>query len=284
MSGHSKWSTIKRKKGANDAKRGQIFTKMAREIQIVAREGADPDFNFKLRLAVDKAKAANMPKENIERAIRRGAGPYGDRWTKPNGQIWLIYSGSLSYSYDFLTIIQAAALSKKHFGSRVRFIITGQGELAGEANALIEQKGLENVTMAGFLEFDEWAYLISQADAGFNASVPEALIYMPNKIFFYMAAGLALLNTISGQCAELVSEYGSGINYKACHVDACFSAVSELVESPERLNTMCRVSRKLAEEVFDRRIIYARFVAFLEELAASKPVKPGGQYGVKCFQ
>jgi YebC/PmpR family DNA-binding regulatory protein len=74
MSGHSKWSTIKRKKGAADAARGKVFTKLAREIQVAARSGADPNMNFALRLTVDKARAANMPKENIERAIRRGAG------------------------------------------------------------------------------------------------------------------------------------------------------------------------------------------------------------------
>ncbi len=74
MSGHSKWSTIKRKKAAEDAKRGKLFTKLGREIVIAAREGGDPDTNFKLRLAVEKAKAASMPKDNIERAIRRGAG------------------------------------------------------------------------------------------------------------------------------------------------------------------------------------------------------------------
>lgn len=74
MSGHSKWSTIKRKKGANDAARGKIFTRLAREIQVAARNGADPAANFTLRLAIDRARAENMPKENIERAIRRGAG------------------------------------------------------------------------------------------------------------------------------------------------------------------------------------------------------------------
>jgi YebC/PmpR family DNA-binding regulatory protein len=74
LSGHSKWSTIKRKKGATDAKRGQIFTKFAKEIAIAAREGPDPEMNYKLRLVIDKAKAANMPKDNIERAVRRGAG------------------------------------------------------------------------------------------------------------------------------------------------------------------------------------------------------------------
>jgi YebC/PmpR family DNA-binding regulatory protein len=75
MSGHSKWSTIKRKKGAADAARGKVFTKLAREIQVAAREGGpDTDSNVRLRLAVEKARSENMPKDNIERAIRRGAG------------------------------------------------------------------------------------------------------------------------------------------------------------------------------------------------------------------
>jgi YebC/PmpR family DNA-binding regulatory protein len=74
MSGHSKWSTIKRKKGANDAARGKLFTRLTREIQVAAREGTDPESNIRLRLAVERARAENMPKENIERAIRRGAG------------------------------------------------------------------------------------------------------------------------------------------------------------------------------------------------------------------
>lgn len=75
MSGHSKWSTIKRKKAANDAKRGNVFTRLAREIALAARQGGgDPDANFALRLSIEKARAANMPKENIDRAIRRGTG------------------------------------------------------------------------------------------------------------------------------------------------------------------------------------------------------------------
>jgi len=75
MSGHSKWSTIKRKKAAIDAKRGNLFTRLAREIAIAAREGGgDPDVNFGLRLTIDRAKSSNMPKDNIERAIKRGTG------------------------------------------------------------------------------------------------------------------------------------------------------------------------------------------------------------------
>jgi len=75
MSGHSKWAPIKRKKGAADAKRGQVFTRLTREIVMAARDGGgDPETNFRLRLAVDKARAQNMPNENIERAIKRGTG------------------------------------------------------------------------------------------------------------------------------------------------------------------------------------------------------------------
>ena len=75
MSGHSKWATIKRKKGAADAKRGQVFTRLTREIVMAAREGGgDPDTNFRLRLAVDKARAQSMPKDNIDRAIKRATG------------------------------------------------------------------------------------------------------------------------------------------------------------------------------------------------------------------
>ncbi len=75
MSGHSHWATIKRKKGAADAKKGAVFTRIAREIVIAAREGGgDPDMNVRLSLAIEKAKAANMPKDSIDRAIKRGTG------------------------------------------------------------------------------------------------------------------------------------------------------------------------------------------------------------------
>ncbi len=77
MSGHSKWSTIKRQKGAKDAARGAMFTKLGNMIAIAARGGSDPDMNFTLRLAIDKAKAANMPNANIQRSIDRGSGKLG---------------------------------------------------------------------------------------------------------------------------------------------------------------------------------------------------------------
>lgn len=79
MSGHSKWAKIKRQKGVNDAKRGNLFTKLAKNITLAAKEGGgDPSMNFTLRLAMDKAKVANMPSDNIQRAIDRGAGKNAD--------------------------------------------------------------------------------------------------------------------------------------------------------------------------------------------------------------
>src|SRR3974390_3926614 len=74
MSGHSKWATIKHKKGALDAKRGKIFTRLIKEITIAAKSGGDPDKNPRLRSAVQAAKAENMPADNIKRAIQRGTG------------------------------------------------------------------------------------------------------------------------------------------------------------------------------------------------------------------
>ncbi len=80
MSGHSKWSTIKHQKGAADAKRGVLFTKLSRDIALAVREGGgvDPDMNFKLRLALDRAKGNNMPQDSINRAVKRGSGEGSD--------------------------------------------------------------------------------------------------------------------------------------------------------------------------------------------------------------
>ena len=80
MSGHSKWSTIKHQKGAADAKRGALFTKLSRDIALAVREGggADPDMNFKLRLALDRAKSSNMPQDSISRAVKRSSGEGND--------------------------------------------------------------------------------------------------------------------------------------------------------------------------------------------------------------
>ena len=126
MSGHSKWSTIKRQKGAADAKRGQLFTKLAREITIAARQGLpDPDANTRLRLAVDRARAANMPKENIERAIQRAAGSgTADQFDE------VFYEGYGPGGAALM--IQAQTDNRNRTVSEVRAVLTRGGGTLGE--------------------------------------------------------------------------------------------------------------------------------------------------------
>ena len=130
MSGHSKWSTIKRKKGAADAKRGQLFTKLAREIAVAARAGIpDPDANFRLRLAVDKARAENMPKENIDRAIQRAAGSSGgDSYDE------IFYEGYGPGGTALM--IQAMTDNRNRTVGEVRAVLTRAGGTLGESGSV----------------------------------------------------------------------------------------------------------------------------------------------------
>ena len=138
MSGHSKWSTIKHKKAATDAKRGKIFTRLAREIAIAAREGGgNPETNFRLRLVMDKAKSANMPKDNIERAIKRGTGEL-----KGEELAEVTYEGYAPHGVALL--VQVLTDNKNRTVSDVRRILTRQGGTLADAGAVawqFERKG-----------------------------------------------------------------------------------------------------------------------------------------------
>ena len=126
MSGHSKWSQIKRQKGANDAKRGAAFTKVGREIAIAAREGGgDPEANYRLRLAVEKARAVNMPADTIRRAIERGTGG-GDAEQYEE----MVYEG---YGPGGVAIlIEAATDNRNRTAAELRSIFSkAGGQLAG---------------------------------------------------------------------------------------------------------------------------------------------------------
>ncbi|MFN8593952.1 MAG: YebC/PmpR family DNA-binding transcriptional regulator [Thermomicrobiales bacterium] len=146
MSGHSKWSTIKRQKGAADAKRGQLFTKLAREITVAARAGLpDPDSNARLRLAVDRARAASMPKENIERAIQRAAGlGAGDQFDE------LFYEGYGPGGAALM--IQAQTDNRNRTVGEVRAVLTRAGGTLGESGSvgwMFDQTGMIEIPTAG---------------------------------------------------------------------------------------------------------------------------------------
>ncbi|MCA1906344.1 MAG: YebC/PmpR family DNA-binding transcriptional regulator [Desulfarculus sp.] len=139
MSGHSKWSTIKRKKGAADAKRGQIFTRLIREIVVAAKAGGgDPDGNPRLRTAIEAAKAQNMPKDNIERAIKKGTGELeGVNYEE------ILYEGYGPGGVAFL--IEVLTDNKNRAAADVRHILNKRGGALAKAGAVayqFESKGV----------------------------------------------------------------------------------------------------------------------------------------------
>ena len=131
MSGHSHWATIKRKKGAADAKKGKIFTRIAREIVLAAREGGgDPGMNVRLELAIDKAKAANMPKDSIERAIKRGTGE--DKESADFEEI--LYEG---YAQNGVALmIECTTENRNRTVAEIRHILTRSGGSLGDPGSV----------------------------------------------------------------------------------------------------------------------------------------------------
>ncbi len=162
MSGHSKWSTIKRKKGAADAKRGKIFTKLIREIATAARMGGgDPNANPRLRLAVDKARAANMPKDNIDRAIKKGTGE-GDDGSRYEEVVYEGYGpGGVAILLETLTD------NRNRTVGDVRHVLTKHGGNLGESGCvsfLFEKKGAITFERAAVADGD--ALLEAALEAG----------------------------------------------------------------------------------------------------------------------
>jgi YebC/PmpR family DNA-binding regulatory protein len=162
MSGHSKWSTIKHKKGAADARRGQLFSKLARAIIVAAREGgSDPDANLALQNAIEKAREASMPKDNIERAIARGSG-----------------AGADSESYEHVTyegygpggvavLVEALTDNRNRTASDVRHIFAkNDGNLGATGNVAwqFERKGIILVD-ADSSDEEELTFVVADAGA-----------------------------------------------------------------------------------------------------------------------
>ncbi len=180
MSGHSKWSTIKRKKGAEDAKRGKIFTRLARDITIAAKDGGgDEDANPKLKLAIAKAKAENMPKDNIDRAIQRGMGTLEGVEMEE-----MTFEG---YGLDGVAfIVDTLSDNKNRTLAQIKNAFNkGGGSMAsaGSVSWQFEQKGY--IELAGEdLDFDE--VFMTAADAGAEDVVNEdgtVVVYTPREMF-----------------------------------------------------------------------------------------------------
>lgn len=161
MSGHSKWAQIKRQKGANDAKRGQIFTKFGREIMVAARQGGpDPEANFRLRLAIQRAREQNMPLENIERAIKRATG--GAEGSALEETTYEGYGPSGVALY-----VEALTDNRNRTVAEVRNVFTRGGGSLGEAGCvgwLFDATGVITIEPAG-ADGDELALMAIDAGA-----------------------------------------------------------------------------------------------------------------------
>ena len=165
MSGHSKWSTIKRQKGAADAKRGALFTKLARNISLAAKEGGggDPDMNFRLRIAIDQAKSNNMPQDNILRAVRRGTGEGGEGMEDLSA---VTYEGYAPGGGAIL--VQALTDNRNRTASEVRSAFNKGGGNLGEAGCVawnFDSRGVITLEIDDETAADELSLTAIDADA-----------------------------------------------------------------------------------------------------------------------
>jgi YebC/PmpR family DNA-binding regulatory protein len=161
VSGHSKWSTIKHKKGAADAKRGKLFSKLARAIMVAAKEGgADPGSNLALQNAIEKARSYSMPKDNIERAIAKGTGEGSDGASFET----VVYEG---YGPEGVAVIvEALTDNRNRTAAEVRHLFSKHGGNLGATGAVAWQFERRGVVLVDGEGVDEDELVLAAADAG----------------------------------------------------------------------------------------------------------------------
>ncbi|NPA37729.1 MAG: YebC/PmpR family DNA-binding transcriptional regulator [Chlorobi bacterium] len=161
MSGHSKWANIKHRKGAQDAKRGKIFTRITKEIQIAVKEGgADPDSNPRLRLALQNARSVNMPKDNVNRAIKKAAEGSGEKYEE------VTFEG---YGIGGVAVfVECATDNHNRTVSNIRHIFNKRGGNLGTNGSLsfiFDRKGVINVLKSDVVDIDEFELELIDAGA-----------------------------------------------------------------------------------------------------------------------
>jgi YebC/PmpR family DNA-binding regulatory protein len=161
MSGHSKWSSIKHKKGAADAKRGKLFSKLSRAIIVAAREGGpDPAGNLALQNAIEKARSYSMPKDNIERAIAKGAGEGSDA----SAYETVVYEG---YGPEGVAVVvEALTDNRNRTASDVRHLFSKHGGNLGATGAVVWQFERRGVVLVAADDVDEDELVLTAAEAG----------------------------------------------------------------------------------------------------------------------
>lgn len=244
MSGHSKWSTIKRKKGAADQARGKVFTRLAREIQIAARSGTDINTNFQLRLAVDRARAENMPKDNIERSIRRGAGLEKDAAEIET----IVYEGYGPHGIAIL--VDCLTDNRNRTISDLRRIFTRAGGGLGEPGSVAWQfteKGYLVVTRineegdATGVDADELFMVALEAGANDVEVSEEAVEVYTERVNFAQVSQALDAAGIKPEQAELIMQPNTTLELGTEEAQA----VLEMIEALEELDDVNKVYHNL---------------------------------------
>ena len=234
MSGHSKWSTIKRQKGVTDAKRGQAFTKAGKVITIASRDGGgNPDANFKLRLAIEAARSINMPKENIDRAIARGTGELGAKALEE-----ITYEGYGPLGVAIL--VEVVTDNKMRSASEVRSILEkGNGTLAGVGSVAFNFKPTGEISVNIANKDPDDLFLLA-ADAGaedIDTAESESIVFCKPENLVKVkeaitAAGYEIIR------AEVVKEAASTIKITD---EAQAKSILGLIEKLEDLDDVQKV-------------------------------------------
>lgn len=243
MSGHSKWAQIKRRKGVNDTKRGALFTKIGKEISIAARSGKDPETNFRLRMAIDKAKAVNVPKDNIERAILRGAGELKDQ----DALLEIAYEG---YGPEGVAlVIEVITDNKNRTSANMKHLLNQRGGSLAGANSVLwnfERRGViriskENMEQAGKTQDEAELFAIDHGAEDIASEEEGITVYIAPEKFLPFKEALAEANiTFSTGEIELVAKN------KATISESAREKVNALIEALEDDDDVTNVFTNLA--------------------------------------
>ena len=225
MSGHSKWHNIKLKKGKVDAQRGAVFTKVSKEIILAAKSGSpDPEANYRLKMAVEKARAVNMPQDNIKRAIARGSGADGEKLIEE-----IRYEG---YGPGGIAVIvDAATDNRNRTASEIRFAFSRNGGTLGETGSvgwMFESRGLVEADPQSLTEdeFTERALVDGVIDVRFGE--PTEIVTEPARLMAVKddleAAGVRVTS------AQLVMEAKQTVRPSAADTDKVLEFLDSLEE------------------------------------------------------
>jgi len=184
---------------------------------------------------------------------------------KKNGEIWITYIGTLGKTYDLDTILESAAHFLSKGKKNLKFIIAGSGPEYSRLKNISIKRNIYNIVFTGHLEYPELVYLLKLSTIGLNA-IAHSQETFPNKICDYLAAGLSIINSISGELHNVINKNQAGLNYKAGDMSSLVEAIELMINNKEKRRMMGINARRLVEQNYDRNKIYPKLITFLEEL------------------